>query len=224
MAFLNGMKRLCPDMNWLEMADESCQWADGRKTVVSCGDAAVTGDLIGAKERDEVGRDVDDCKTVDRGCIAAKGITWQSASRQPCWVLRARLAVGDDVLEQEAPTPGARESFVIPQLDAALDADRSGSRRLVRGRRRGRPASERESRPRVEFGRDPPASSECVHNTSSSQRTGRPNPHPRSRCSCAIVARWRGQCYGRSGILSVLDSHYNPRATRRLVAAAATVP
>jgi hypothetical protein len=91
MAFLNGMKRICPDMNWLEIADESCQRADGRKTVVSCGDAAVTGDRIGAKERDEVGRDVDDCKTVDRDCFAAKGITWQSASRQPCWVLRARL-------------------------------------------------------------------------------------------------------------------------------------
>jgi hypothetical protein len=98
------------------LADESRQGADGGKALVACGDAAVTGDLnIGEKEPDELSRNIDDRETVDRlfGLLCHKRDQLAECIAVAMLGVAGKIALDYNMLEQEAPNPGAKESFVI---------------------------------------------------------------------------------------------------------------
>jgi hypothetical protein len=104
------------DMDRTVLADESRQGADGSEALVAGGNAAVTGSLeIREKEPDELSRDVNDRETIDRlaGLLCHEGDQLAERIAVAMLGVAGKIALGDDMLEQEAPDPRAKEGFVI---------------------------------------------------------------------------------------------------------------
>jgi hypothetical protein len=83
-------------------ADESCQRTNGSKALVAGGDTAAPGGLeIREKEPHELGRDIDDRKTVDlfSGLLGHEGNDLTKRITVAMLGIAGEIALGNDVLK-----------------------------------------------------------------------------------------------------------------------------